>query len=183
MTVPEPGRVPEPVTAPGPGSDAVDPLAARVVTLLTARGGTLAVAESLTGGALASRLVAVPGASVVLRGAVVAYATDLKASLLGVDAALLAERGAVDPDVARQMAEGVRMRLGAEFGVATTGAAGPTGQDGQPPGTLHVAVASAGGSRARSAVVPGSRAVVRGAAVELALTLLLDEIARGPQRG
>ena len=81
-----------------------------------------------------------PGASSVLRGAVVAYATDLKGTLLDVDRALLDARGAVDPDVAGEMARGVRARLGADVGLATTGVAGPDPQDGQPPGTVHVAV-------------------------------------------
>lgn len=85
------------------------------------RGWTLAVAESLTGGLLSARLVDVPGASLVHRGAVVAYATDLKARLLGVDDDLLTQRGPVDPDVALQMADGVRERIGADVGLATTG--------------------------------------------------------------
>lgn len=155
------------------------PLAEQVVRRLTRRGLTLAVAESLTGGALVSAVVDVPGASAVLRGGVVAYATDLKAALLGVDAALLRERGAVDADVARAMADGVRQRLGADVGVATTGVAGPADQDGWPPGTVHVAVADADGVAVRSAVLPGTRAQVRERAVRLALTLLLDRVHEG----
>ncbi|HEV2346519.1 MAG TPA: CinA family protein [Actinocrinis sp.] len=102
---------------------------------------TIAVAESLTGGQLAAAITAVPGASAVFRGSVTAYATDLKASVLGVDAALLAEVGAVHAEVARQMAEGVRRVCRADVGVATTGVAGPAPQDGRPVGTVFVAVA------------------------------------------
>ncbi|NGO78176.1 CinA family protein [Streptomyces sp. YC504] len=115
--------------------------AALVQRLLVSRGETLAVAESLTGGMVAAELTAVPGASKVLRGSVTAYATEIKHSVLGVDGSLLAGRGAVDPEVARQMAVGVRRLLGADWGIATTGVAGPDPQDGQPVGTVYVAVA------------------------------------------
>jgi nicotinamide-nucleotide amidase len=105
---------------------------------------TVAVAESLTGGQLAAAITAVPGASAVFRGSVTAYATDLKASVLGVDVALLDEVGAVHAEVARQMAEGVRLLCGADLGVATTGVAGPEPQDGRPVGTVFVAIAGQG---------------------------------------
>lgn len=114
--------------------------AAEVLRLLTVRGETLAVAESLTGGLVAAEITATPGASQAFRGSVTAYATELKHELLGVDATLLAERGAVDPLVAAQMASGVRQALGADWGIATTGVAGPEPQDGQPVGTVFVAV-------------------------------------------
>ena len=122
-------------------------VAQEVHELLLARGETLAVAESLTGGALAAAVVAVPGVSATFRGGVVAYATELKSELLGVDAALLAARGPVDPDVAVAMAAGVRERLGATWGLATTGVAGPDPQDGHPPGVCFVAVAGPDGTR------------------------------------
>ncbi|MFC8588880.1 CinA family protein [Streptomyces sp. NPDC057217] len=125
--------------------------AARVLALLAERGQTLAVAESLTGGLVAAELTGVPGASASFRGSVTAYATALKRELLGVDGALLAERGAVDPEVASQMAAGVRDRLGADWGIATTGVAGPDPQDGQPVGTVYVAVAGPAGTVAGSA--------------------------------
>jgi nicotinamide-nucleotide amidase len=102
---------------------------------------TVAVAESLTGGQLAAAITAVPGASAVFRGSVTAYATDLKASVLGVDAGLLTEVGAVHAEVARQMAVGVRRVCRADIGIATTGVAGPQPQDGRPIGTVFVAVA------------------------------------------
>ncbi|MCZ9341180.1 nicotinamide-nucleotide amidohydrolase family protein, partial [Streptomyces sp. TRM76130] len=114
--------------------------AADVVRLLKVSGATVAVAESLTGGLVAAQLTSVPGASQVFRGSVTAYATDLKHDLLGVDAAVLAARGAVDPQVAVEMAAGVRKALGADWGVATTGVAGPDPQDGQAVGTVFVAV-------------------------------------------
>lgn len=116
-------------------------LAARVLRQLAERGETLAVSESLTGGLVAADLTAVPGASRSFRGSVTAYATELKHELLGVDPALLAEHGAVDAEVARGMAAGVRRALGADWGISTTGVAGPDPQDGQPVGTVYVAVA------------------------------------------
>lgn len=124
--------------------------AADVVRLLRVRGETIAVAESLTGGLVAAALTAVPGASQVFRGSVTAYATDLKHRVLGVDAGLLAARGAVDAQVAGQMAAGVRGVLGADWGVATTGVAGPEPQDGQPVGTVFVAVAGPGRGDSRA---------------------------------
>ncbi len=175
---------------PDPGAPAhVDPV--EVVRLLAAAGSSLAVAESLTGGAVAAAVVDVPGASQVLRGAVVAYATDLKAELLGVPAELLAAHGAVHPDVAVAMAEGVRARLHAAWGLATTGVAGPDPQDGRPPGEFHVAVAGPVGVRVRSVrpdatARPSSRAQVRAAARDAALALLalaLEDVVTDPAEG
>ena len=103
---------------------------------------------------LAAALTAIPGASAAFRGGVVAYATDLKAALLGVPAALLDRHGAVHPEVARAMADGVRSRLGATVGAATTGVAGPDPQDGQPVGTVYIAVSAGGDTSVR---VPGAR--------------------------
>lgn len=154
---------------------------ADVVLVATAAGVTVAVAESLTGGAVCDALVAVPGASAVLRGAVVAYATDVKRDLLGVDEALLTRHGAVHPDVARAMARGVRALLLADVGVATTGVAGPDAQDGQPPGTVHVAVCGPRRCVVRSAtreeaLATGGRDEVRRWARDAALGLLLSEL-------
>ena len=147
-------------------------LAARIVGLLTQRQQTVAVAESLTGGLLGAAITTVPGASVVFRGGVIAYATDLKAALLGVPAALLAERGAVDPDVAGAMAAGVAQRLGATAGVATTGVAGPDPADGKPPGTVHIAVCAGGGAVVQTLALSGSRDEIRRGTVERSLRLL-----------
>ncbi len=151
--------------------------AAEVLEVLAARGETLAVAESLTGGLVAAELTAVPGASRAFRGAVTAYATELKRDILGVDAALLEQRGAVDPEVARQMAAGVRRVLGAGWGIATTGVAGPDAQDGQPVGTVFVAVAGPDGAgKVARLRLNGDRAVIRMESVRSALTLLFGEL-------
>jgi nicotinamide-nucleotide amidase len=150
--------------------------AAELLAALRSRGWTVAVAESLTGGLVCAALVGVPGASASLRGGVVAYATDLKDTLLGVDGPLLAARGAVDPDVARQMAGGVRDRLGADLGLATTGVAGPDPQDGHAPGTVHVAVAAPAGVTVRSLHLAGDRSAVRHGAVDAVLQLALEVI-------
>ncbi|WP_461030003.1 CinA family protein [Streptomyces sparsus] len=148
-----------------------------VLARLVAEGQTLAVAESLTGGLVAAELTGVPGASRAFRGSVTAYATDLKQGLLGVDAALLAERGAVDTEVARGMAAGVRVLLGADWGVATTGVAGPEPQDGQPVGTVHVAVAGPDGTTtARRLSLEGDRAKIRNESVRAVLQLLYREL-------
>jgi len=152
-------------------------LAERVVAELALRGERVALSESLTGGLLTSALVDVPGASAVVSGGVVAYATDLKATLLDVDPVLLAERGAVDAEVALQMARGVRVRLAidgrtADHGLATTGVAGPEPQDGHPAGTVWIASSSDAGDEVRSLVVVGDRAAVREATVDAALELL-----------
>ena len=147
-------------------------LAAQIVGLLTRRRQTVAVAESLTGGLLGAAITTVPGASSVFRGGVFAYATDVKAALLGVSAALLAERGAVDPDVAGAMAAGVRERLGAAIGAATTGVAGPDAADGKPPGTVHIAVSTAGGTVVQTLALSGGRDEIRRDTVERSLRLM-----------
>ncbi|UZN04894.1 CinA family protein [Cellulomonas sp. S1-8] len=152
--------------------------AAALLDTLRRRGWTLAVAESLTGGLVTATLVDVPGASDVLRGGVVPYATDLKATLLGVEADLLAQRGAVDPDVALAMADGVRRRLGADLGLATTGVAGPDPQDGRAPGTVHVAVSTGTVREVRSLELAGDRAAVRAAACAAVLALAADVLDR-----
>ncbi len=154
--------------------------AARLVGLLAEHGWTVAVAESLTGGMVAASIVDVPGASRVLRGGVVAYATDLKSVLLGVDDALLAERGPVDPDVAAQMAEGVRRRLVADVGLATTGVAGPADQDGHPPGEVHVAVVTPSGARVESLRLDGDRATVRAGARRAVLLCAVNLVGPAP---
>ncbi|KQR11118.1 CinA family protein [Cellulomonas sp. Leaf334] len=153
-------------------------LASDLLEGLEARGWSLAVAESLTGGLVSAALVDVPGASSVLRGAVVAYATDLKGTLLDVDRGLLDARGAVDPDVAAAMAVGVRARLGADVGLATTGVAGPDPQDGKPPGTVHVAVSTPDGSTVRSLRLTGDRGLVRARSVEAVLALAVEILGR-----
>jgi nicotinamide-nucleotide amidase len=144
-----------------------------IIAALTSRGQTVACAESLTGGLLVSRLIDPPGASVVVRGGVVAYATEVKAAVLSVDPGLLADRGAVDPDVAVQMADGARRVLTADWGVATTGVAGPDPQDGMPVGRVYVAVSGEDGTRVERHDLSGSRREIRDGAVGAALTLLM----------
>jgi nicotinamide-nucleotide amidase len=148
-------------------------LSREAIGLLVARGETIAVAESLTGGLLAASLTSIPGASAVFRGAVVAYATDLKASLLNVPPGLLERHGAVYPAVAAAMAEGARARLGAGVGAATTGVAGPDPADGQPVGTVHIAVSDGRGTTVRSLALSGDRHQIRASTVEHSLDLLI----------
>jgi len=150
--------------------------AADLVARLTAGGQTVAVAESLTGGLVAAELTEVPGASVVVRGGVLAYATDLKAAVLGVDEGLLAQVGPVDADVAGQMADGVRLLMGATYGLATTGVAGPDEVDGKPVGTVYVAVAGPGSARVKALRLTGNRGEVRAQSVLAVLTLLAEEL-------
>ncbi len=153
-----------------------EPAEASVHRLLRAAGHTVAVAESLTAGALGEALTRVPGASATFRGGLVAYSTDLKTRLLGVDPALLRARGAVDPEVAAQMALGVRHRLGASYGVATTGVAGPEPQDGVPVGTVHLAVAGPAAAAGHVLQLRGTRDQIRQAVVVGALQALLEAL-------
>lgn len=163
----------------------MNPTATDLVRLLTVKGRTLAVAESLTGGLVAAEITSVPGASKVFRGSVTAYATELKRELLGVDGDLLAANGAVDPQVAAQMAAGVRKALGADWGIATTGVAGPEPQDGRPVGTVFVAVdgprrpgaGSASGGKVEALRLNGDREEIRRESVRSVLVLLLTELA------
>ncbi|GGX59548.1 CinA family protein [Streptomyces hiroshimensis] len=157
--------------------DTCTPTASAALAALVARGETVAAAESLTGGLVAAGLTEVPGASRSVRGSVTAYATEVKAAVLGVDEELLAGRGAVDGDVARQMAHGVRALLGADWGLATTGVAGPDPQDGKPVGTVFVAVAGPGGrTRVRELSLDGDRRRIRSESVRAVLELLLNEL-------
>ena len=157
------------------GEDAHD-LAGQVLAQLRERGQTVAVAESLTGGLVAAALTDIPGASASFRGAMVAYATELKAELLGVDRDMLARHGAVYAPVAAAMAAGVRTRLGATYGVATTGVAGPEPADGQPVGTAHIAVSAADDTVVRTIALRGDRHQIRRLTVEHALGLLLGRL-------
>ncbi|MCM3885347.1 competence/damage-inducible protein A [Frankia sp. R82] len=161
------------------GSDS-DTLEGVVLALLAARNATLAVAESVTGGLLAGRLTDVPGSSAVFRGGVVSYATEVKTSALGVDAGVLAIQGAVSAATAAAMASGVRDRLGADYGLSTTGVAGPGSAEGHPPGTVHLGLAGPAGVITRLVRLPGDRARVRTFAVVSALDLLRRTLTAGP---
>jgi nicotinamide-nucleotide amidase len=149
-----------------------------VLAALRTRGESLAVAESLTGGLLGATIVDVPGASHVFRGGLIVYATDLKASLAGVPDALLTAHGPVHADVAAALAAGARERCVADWGLATTGVAGPDPQDGVPPGTVYLGLAGPGGAAAvRRLDLTGDRAAIRTAAVSEALVLLAESVA------
>ncbi len=147
-----------------------------LVDALVAAGESVAVAESLTGGLVLSTLVNPAGASRVVVGGVVAYSTDVKASVLGVDAGLLAERGAVDAAVAVQMADRVRAQFGATIGLSTTGVAGPDSQDGVAVGTVFVALSSDRGEFVEEHHFAGTRDDVRWASVDAALTILENSL-------
>ncbi|MBX3090837.1 MAG: nicotinamide-nucleotide amidohydrolase family protein [Cryobacterium sp.] len=159
-------------------------MAARIIRSLTERGRTIAVAESLTGGLLVAELISLPGASKVVLGGIVAYQSELKADLLGVDSKILESKGAIDPDVALQMADGVRFRLAvgskpADLGISTTGVAGPDLQDGHPPGTVYIAVSAEGSSQVRRLGLEGSRDQIRTETVGAALSLLAETLELG----
>jgi nicotinamide-nucleotide amidase len=164
----------------GAGNESLDRVVHRI---LAERGATVATAESLTGGLLGGELTAMPGSSATYAGGVVAYDTRLKAALLGVSEELLAAGGAVQPRVAAEMAAGIRDRLGATYGLAVTGVAGPEPQDGKPVGTLHIAVAGPTGiPKVASPRLPvfgsgeGQRSLIRRMTVVHALDLLRRNI-------
>jgi nicotinamide-nucleotide amidase len=159
--------------------------AASLVAELREAGLTIAVAESLTGGLVTAELVSVPGASTVVAGGVVAYQTELKHSLLGVSSLLLAQEGAVHPDVAAEMARGVREHLAiggrpADIGLSTTGVAGPDPQDGKPVGTVFVGVAWGGHTDVTALRLAGDRAAIRRATVSESLAAV-ERMLRHPR--
>lgn len=161
------------MTGSGQQRSAVLALAADAIRLLADRRLTIAVAESLTGGLVAAALTSVPGSSTVFRGGIVAYATELKASLLDVPSGLLDAHGAVHPDVAAAMARGVRTRLGSSVGLATTGVAGPGPAEGKPAGTVFVAVDGPFGAAGAGLQLAGDRAEVRDSSVREVLSMLV----------
>lgn len=158
-----------------PYSDAGESAEQAVAARLGAAGKTLALAESLSGGALARRLTAIPGASRWLRGGMVAY-TETAKRKLGVPAELLARHGAVSAEAAAAMAEAARREFAADFALATTGYAGPEGGDAATPvGGFFVALASASGTRSEPGRGYGARAAIQESAATHALALLLRE--------
>jgi nicotinamide-nucleotide amidase len=143
--------------------------------VLRARGWTVAVAESCTGGLLGAVLTAVPGSSTYVRGGVIAYDNEVKTRLLNVDSALLAQHGAVSEVVAMAMARGVRQLMSADIGVGITGVAGPGEEEGgKPAGLVYVAVAGPAGERVVRLDEDRRRDGNRAAAVVAALRLLVD---------
>lgn len=148
------------------GTD-TDTMESVVLEMMRAQGLCLGLAESVTGGLVAARLTAIPGASDVLRGSIVSYASEVKFDLLGV-----APGPVVSEQAALEMAEGARMRLGADIGMALTGVAGPTEQDQMPVGTLCVAISGPDGSLTRTLRLPGQREQMRQFSVISSLDLL-----------
>ena len=146
--------------------------ASDVHALLGDRAATLATAESLTGGALATLLTAVPGSSDAYLGGVVAYATGLKETLLGVPRDVVERYGVVSPECARAMARGVRRLTGATYAVSTTGVAGPGPHDGIPAGTVFVGVAGPASVTDVALELTGDRETVRRRACDEALSAL-----------
>jgi nicotinamide-nucleotide amidase len=154
------------------GENDVD-LAARVLELARARGLTIAMAESCTGGLLGARLTAIPGSSDVVRGGVIAYHNDVKQSQLGVPAAMLAKDGAVSEPVVRQMATGVRALTGASIGLAITGVAGPSGGTAEKPvGTVWIAADLEDDVVVRHLRLWGDRSEIRHRAAQATLDLV-----------
>jgi nicotinamide-nucleotide amidase len=169
------------VTEPAASPSGATTDAATLISRLVASGRTIACAESLTGGLLAATLVDVPGASNAFLGGIVAYATELKRALVDVDAHLLEQRGAVDPEVAEQLADHVRTLCAvggrpADLGIGTTGVAGPDLQDGHPPGTVFIGIASARGIRSVPLRLTGDRSSVRRATVARAIGEAISEL-------
>jgi nicotinamide-nucleotide amidase len=154
----------------------LDEQAAELVAALTRRGETVATAESLTAGLVCATLARIAGASAVLRGGLVVYATDLKVALAGVDADLLAAHGAVHPEVAAQLAAGARERCGATWGLGLTGVAGPSAQDGVEPGTVYVALEGPATRTVRTLELAGDRDMIRTESVRTAFALLGEHL-------
>lgn len=163
--------------------------AEKILEILRAGNKKLVIAESLTGGLLTAEFAAVAGASDVLLAGIVAYDTGLKNELLGVSRQLLENQGAVDPEVAAQMAEGLRMKISTKLGlglsqvvaISTTGVAGPTEQDGKPVGELYICVSQGPEGQVSSNVfahqIGGDRSKIQKTAVLLGLGHLWEEIA------
>ncbi|WP_367647572.1 CinA family protein [Brevibacterium sp. CT2-23B] len=160
--------------------------ARRIISTCTRLGISLASAESLTGGRFVASLVDVPGASAVVRGGLVTYATDLKASLAGVDADHLEETGPIDPVVAAQMAVGTAVQCVADIGISCTGVAGPDPQDDKPVGLVYTAIAFGGKAKVFEHEFTGDRDSIRSQTVQ-AMAVNLDEfvgeLAFGPEAG
>ena len=166
-----------------PRPDAANGHVSSLISELAARGLTLAVAESLTGGMLTSELIRPAGASAVVMGGVVAYQVEIKQSVLGVDAELLEQHGPVHPEVARQMADRVRRTLAVDgrptdLGLATTGVAGPEPHSGHDPGTVFVGVAVGDTVEAVELGLDGTRDQIRARTVGEAIRALAEAVRR-----
>ena len=157
--------------------------AQRVHAALLARGETVAAAESLTAGLFCATLAGVPGASATLRGGAVVYATDLKTTLAGVAPELLAAAGPVSEPTAAALAEGIRSRCAATWGVGITGVAGPDPVDGHGPGRVYLGLSDGLVTVVHELDLPGDRAAVRAGAVQEAMARLLGRLAEHPFAG
>jgi nicotinamide-nucleotide amidase len=152
-------------------------LAEQLVASLRLRGNRVAVAESCTGGLLGGRITEVPGSSDAFEGGVIAYANDVKRRELDVAGDLLQTHGAVSEAVACAMAEGVRRRFGADYGIAVTGIAGPGGGTSEKPvGLVWFAVAGPDGTTSHRSIFPGSREEIRARGAQTGLYLLLRRL-------
>ncbi|WP_068276412.1 CinA family protein [Aldersonia kunmingensis] len=161
-----------------------DPLAAAIparelVHALATAQQTVATAESLTAGLLSATIAGVPGASAVLRGGIVAYATDLKNTLAGVDRAVLDAEGPVSAATAEQLAVGAMVNCGADWGIGLTGVAGPDMQDGRPVGTVFLGLAGPGGTEVVRLQLDGDRWAIRLGAVRAAVVELTERVRAG----
>jgi PncC family amidohydrolase len=146
---------------------------------LVVRGETLAIAESLTGGLVASRITDVPGSSRYFIEAMVTYSDESKMERLGVREETLIAHGAVSEEVACEMAEGARVVLGADWGISTTGIAGPTGDTEEKPlGLVYVAVSGPTGTRVVRHIFAGDRLAVKASSAEAVIKLLNEELER-----
>ncbi|KGJ76479.1 hypothetical protein GY21_09260 [Cryobacterium roopkundense] len=164
-------------------ANASDDATAELIAELTAAHYSIAVAESLTGGLLVAELVRVPGASAVVNGGLVAYNSELKRTLLGVDSSVLNVHGPVHPDVAKLMAIGVRTTLAvngerASIGLSTTGVAGPGPQGGHEAGTVYIGLSKGTGSWAIPLQLTGDRTAIRAETVTRAIEAVRELIAR-----
>ena len=149
------------------------PLEAVVAELLTANRATIATAESCTGGLLAERLTRIPGSSNYFLGGVVSYGNERKTAWTDVPPEMIAAKGAVSAEVAIALAEGIRHSVAATFGVGITGVAGPGGgTEEKPVGTVHIALASPGGTKERVVHLPGDREAIRFYASQVALDMV-----------
>lgn len=160
---------------PEGGPEPAQTSSGRVVNRLAARGLTVATGESVTAGLVAATLAEVPGCSTVLRGGIVAYQADVKADLLGVPPEALAE-GLVSAAVALAMARGAAAATDAQVGIGTTGVAGPDPHDGEPVGSVWIAVVAPGVEQARHLGLAGDRADIRCQTVAACWDLVLQVV-------
>ena len=159
-----------------------DQLAARLGAALRAAGKTIACAESCTGGLVTSRLTDIPGSSGYVMGSIVSYTNEIKERLVGVRHATLAAHGAVSPETAREMAEGIRRVIRTDLGIGITGIAGPGGGTPEKPvGLVYIAVTGEAGTVVRENHFSGSRREVKRQTSETALEMALQYALRQPK--